>query len=207
MKFDKVQFVYIDIDYLRLMHNTDSEIFFDENDENYKYKPHLGILLNHDNREYVIPLTSAKPKHENWADVSGGWYRIYEIIDITTTQIKEKDVIVEIKNQDILKNIPNDERKNYKQRILSILDIRKMFPVKKGVYTEVKFEITSAAKNEDNQKMALMLKEYYFIDKIIENIEKKANKIYTKQITKNKVLKYHCNYMKLEQAADEYKIN
>ena len=36
-------------------------------------------------------------------------------------------------------------------------------------------------------------------------IAKKATKIYEKQIRKNKVLTYHCDYRKLEQALGEYK--
>lgn len=203
MKFSKVQFVYIDIDYLKAMNEADSEIFYDENNKEYKFKPHLGMLINQEDREYVIPLTSAKEKHKKWADVSGEWYRIYEIIDITTTPVRKNDIIVDIKNQDLLKNIPLETRKNYKQRILSVLDIRKMFPVKKGVYTKIKFEISSRASIADNQRMALMLKEYNFICNIKEKIEEKAEKIYVKQQKKNKILKYHCNYKKLEQASDE----
>ena len=204
MKFSKVQFVYIDIDYLKAMNEADSEIFYDENNKEYKFKPHLGMLINQEDREYVIPLTSAKEKHKKWADVPGEWYRIYEIIDITTTPVRKNDIIVDIKNQDLLKNIPLETRKNYKQRILSVLDIRKMFPVKKGVYTKIKFEISSRASIADNQRMALMLKEYNFICNIKEKIEEKAEKIYVKQQKKNKILKYHCNYKKLEQASDEY---
>jgi protein AbiQ len=204
VKFSKVQFVYIDIDYLKAMNEADSEIFYDENNKEYKFKPHLGMLINQEDREYVIPLTSAKEKHKKWADVSGEWYRIYEIIDITTTPVRKNDIIVDIKNQDLLKNIPLETRKNYKQRILSVLDIRKMFPVKKGVYTKIKFEISSRASIADNQRMALMLKEYNFICNIKEKIEEKAEKIYVKQQKKNKILKYHCNYKKLEQASDEY---
>lgn len=196
--------MYIDIDYLKAMNEADSEIFYDENNKEYKFKPHLGMLINQEDREYVIPLTSAKEKHKKWADVSGEWYRIYEIIDITTTPVRKNDIIVDIKNQDLLKNIPLETRKNYKQRILSVLDIRKMFPVKKGVYTKIKFEISSRASIADNQRMALMLKEYNFICNIKEKIEEKAEKIYVKQQKKNKILKYHCNYKKLEQASDEY---
>lgn len=46
MKFEKVQFVYIDINYLEYLHGIEPEIFFDKNEPNYKLKPHLGILLN-----------------------------------------------------------------------------------------------------------------------------------------------------------------
>lgn len=57
----------------------------------------------------------------------------------------------------------------------------------------------------DSQRTFLMIKEYNFLTKITEEIAKKATKIYDKQITKNKVLKYHCDYRKLEKAFDGYK--
>lgn len=50
-KCDKVQFVYIDMDYLKKLN------------------------------EYVIPLTSAKEKYKTWDDVTASWYRIYEIVE------------------------------------------------------------------------------------------------------------------------------
>ena len=205
MKFDKVQFVYIDIKYLEYLHEIEPEIYFDKNDPNYKLKPHLGILLNNDGREYVIPLTSGKDKHKDWADVTASWYRIYEVIDITEDPVKSDDVIVEIKNQDILKKIDKDKRKDYRQRVLSVLDLRKMFPVDESVYQKVKFDISSSMSRSDNQRTFLMIKEYNFLTEIADEIEKNATKIYDKQISKNKVLKYHCDYRKLEKAFDEYK--
>lgn len=205
MKFDKVQFVYIDIDYLEYLHEIEPEIYFDKDDPNYKLKPHLGILLNNDGREYVIPLTSGKDKHKDWADVTASWYRIYEVIDITKDPVKANDVIVEIRNQDILKKIDKDKQKDYRQRILSVLDLRKMFPVDDSVYKKVKFDISSGMSRSDNQRTFLMIKEYNFLTEIADEIEKKATKIYDKQIIKNKVLKYHCDYRKLEKAFDKYR--
>lgn len=207
MKFDKVQFVYIDIDYLEYLHEIEPEIYFDKDNSNYKLKPHLGILLNNDGREYVIPLTSGKDKHKDWADVTASWYRIYEVIDITKDPVKANDVIVEIRNQDILKKIDKDKQKDYRQRILSVLDLRKMFPVDDSIYKKVKFDISSGMSRSDNQRTFLMIKEYNFLTEIADEIEKKATKIYDKQIIKNKVLKYHCDYRKLEKAFDKYREN
>ena len=50
-----------------------------------------------------------------------------------------------------------------------------------------------------------MINEYNFLKEIADDIAKKATKIYEKQIRKNKVLPYHCDYRKLEQALGEYK--
>ena len=80
-----------------------------------------------------------------------------------------------------------------------------MFPVDKRVYQEVKFNINSKELKSDNQRVFLMIKEYNFLEKISDEIEKKTTKIYDKQITKNKVLKFHCDYRKLENALDAYK--
>lgn len=169
MKFDKVQFVYIDMDYLKKLNEIEPEIFFDAENKNYKEKPHLGILLNNEGREYVIPLTSAKEKHKTWDDVTASWYRIYEIIE--KSEIRENDIIVDIKNRDVLNRIPLEEKENYKQRILAVLDIRKMFPVKKEVYTKIKFEISTKVSQKENQRMALMMKEYSFILNISDKNE------------------------------------
>ena len=203
MKFDKIQFVYIDVDYLRYLHSIDSEIFFDEKN-NYEAKPHLGILLNNNKREYVIPLTSAKEKHRTWADVSAGWYRIYEIIDTTITPVCGDDIVVDIKNQEIIKKLDKDKLVNYKQRIISVLDMRKMFPVDKKIYKEIRFIVAGNVSKADQQRHFLMLKEYNFLSNIKEDIENKTTKIYDKQIKEKRVLKYHCNYKRLEEALDKY---
>lgn len=204
MNFDKVQFVYIDVNYMEYLSKIDSEIFFNKEDENYKLKPHLGILLNNVGMKYVIPLTSAKEKHKGWADVTASWYRIYEVINIENDPVDKDDIIVEIKNQNILKKINPDDQINARQRILAVLDMRKMFPVNETVYTEVKFNISSNKSVSDNQRTFLMIKEYKFLNEIADDIAKKTTKIYEKQITKEKVLPYHCDYRKLEQALGEY---
>ena len=53
MNFDKVQFVYIDVDYMEYLNGIDSEVFFNKKDQNYRLKPHLGILLNNAGLKYV----------------------------------------------------------------------------------------------------------------------------------------------------------
>ena len=166
MNFDKVQFVYIDITYMEYLNGIDSEIFFNKEDENYRLKPHLGILLNNAGMKYVIPLTSAKEKHKGWADATANWYRIYEVIDIKNDPVDRDDIIVEVKNQEILKKIKPEDQVNARQRILSVLDMRKMFPVDDTVYTEVKFNISSNGSRSDNQRTFLMIKEYNFLNDI-----------------------------------------
>ena len=43
------------------------------------------------------------------------------------------------------------------------------------------------------------------VKETVQDIAKKATKIYEKQIQKNKVLPYHCDYLRLEKALENYK--
>lgn len=56
MFFENFRFVKISLEYLEKLYEVDTEVFFDRN-SNYENKPHLGILLNNEGTEYVIPLT------------------------------------------------------------------------------------------------------------------------------------------------------
>ena len=69
MEFKEFQFVYVDKDYLRILHEVDDEVFFSETLA-YEKKPFLGMLTTINNRKYVIPLTSAKQKHKRWKDIT-----------------------------------------------------------------------------------------------------------------------------------------
>lgn len=208
MNFINFKFVYISLDYLKALYEADSEIFF-VNSSKYEKKPYLGILINEANRKYVIPLTSAKPKHAAWNDVTATMYRIYEIINIQTTKISDTDIIVDINNINILrkKNIKEFEYSNFKKRILSILEIKKMFPVKEGVYHLAELTFHDNLDSAEKMRRELMRKEYEFCVSIKSDIMKKANKIYKKQIESGKILKYHCNYKKLEQVCEQYQVN
>ena len=205
MKFEKVQFVYVDVQYLEYLHSIEPEIFFDKKNESYRLKPHLGILIQNEDTEYVIPLTSAKEKHKFWPDVTANWYRIYEIVNIEKDKITEHDILVEIKNHKILQKLCPKEAIAARQRILSVLDIRKMFPADKSVYRKIDFKIDSNSDVSTKQRTFLMIKEYNFLYERSKEIELKATKIYEKQVKKQKVLPYHCDYLRLEKALENYK--
>lgn len=205
MKFGEFKFIYISLDYLRKMHEVDSEVFFVDNTA-YEKKPHLGILVTEGKWKYVIPLTSAKQKHALWEDVTSTNYRIYEIINTKKTVIDKYDVIVDIKNREILdgKLKACDNKEFYKQRILSILEIKKMFPIIDGEFTYAELDVIDGLEKEEQQRRILMQKEYRFCVGIRDDIEKKAEKIYNKQTNSGKVLKFHCNFKKLEVAAEKF---
>ncbi len=205
MTLEKIDFVYVDVEYLKYLHSVDSQVQFNKDDPNYKIKPHVGILINENGTKYVIPLTSAKEAHRELPDVGDGFFKIYELIDMTRARVDGNDIITEIRNQEVLELIDKDKRQDYKQRLLSLLDVRKMIPVKSGVYQKVTFRMSGDVPKEEQKRMKLMLKEHEFINRIKNDILTKANKLYQKQIRKGKVFPYHCNYKKLEQACKEYK--
>lgn len=53
----KLIFINIDQDYLRKLHSVCSEVYYKPN--GYDNKPYIGILVNKNDRKYVIPLSSA----------------------------------------------------------------------------------------------------------------------------------------------------
>lgn len=206
MKFKEFRFVYILEDYLKTLHEVDTEIFYISN-EDYSKKPHLGIMTMCGNRKYVIPLTSAKPKHINWRDITNTNYRIYETIDTRTTKIDKYDIIIPEQDTNKLrkKGIEEKDYQFFKKRILSVLEIKKMFPVFDEVYSYADLDIPCEI-IEENQRRILMQKEYFFCKDYFDSIEEKATKIYEKQISTGNVLPFYCNFKKLEQVADTYKL-
>ena len=103
-------------------------------------------------------------------------------------------------NKQLMSSITKNtcEHVNYKQKLLSVLDLRKMFPVYEGVFTPVPMSLSSLMSKEDVNRRNLLMKEYMFIVDIKDEIADKSQKIYDKQIQKGKILKYHCNYKLLE---------
>lgn len=121
MFFENFRFVKISLEYLEKLYEADTEVFFDRNN-NYENKPHLGILVNNEGTEYVIPLTSVKSKHRKWHNVTDTNYLVYEYID--RSAIRDGDIFV-------------FQNKTKVKRILAVLEIKKMIPVKQGLYEEI----------------------------------------------------------------------
>lgn len=207
MEFNEFRFVFVSLDYLAKMHKADSEVFFRE-DSAYERKPHLGIMINQDGKKYVIPLTSAKEKHKTWNDVTATNYIIYESINVEKVNVKSGDIVVDIKDKSLLEKmkISKEDYYKYRKRLISVLEIKKMFPVKEGVYRFAEFQVDNELSLEEVQRRILMQKEYRFCRKIKKQIVEKANRIYDKQMRTGKVLKFHCDYKKLEKACKDYKI-
>ena len=167
MEFNEFRFVFVSLDYLAKMHKADSEVFFRE-DSSYERKPHLGIMINQDGQKYVIPLTSAKEKHKTWNDVTATNYIIYEIINVEEVNVKSGDIVVDIKDKSLLEKmkISKEDYCKYRKRLISVLEIKKMFPVKEGVYWFAELQVDSEISLEEVQRRILMQKEYRFCRRV-----------------------------------------
>ena len=63
----KLTFINIDQSYIKKLHDACSEVYYKPS--GYENKPYIGILINKNDRKYVIPLSSAKEKHKTWKNV------------------------------------------------------------------------------------------------------------------------------------------
>ncbi len=173
----------VDTDYLRYLKEIDSEVQFND-DKDYSQKPFLGIIVMIDTYSYFIPLTSGKFKHTKWKNVGPAHYLIYE--QVQKTELRKKDVYKSISEAEALK-------------IFAALEIKKMIPVKDGLYQGIDFAFL------DDQKYAdLLEKEYRFCQKVQDGILSKVTQIYSEQKQTRKVFPMYCDFSKLEAACDAY---
>ena len=63
----KLTIINIEQSYLKKLHDACSEVYYKPS--GYENKPYIGILINKNDRKYVIPLSSAKEKHKTWKNV------------------------------------------------------------------------------------------------------------------------------------------
>lgn len=99
-----------------------------------------------------------------------------------------------------------DATGNMVKHIMSIIDIKKMIPIKSGVYKEVNMNKEDSDTPEVAKYKDLINKEYSFCLKIVEDLIKKANRLYDSQMTTGRVKKFCCNFKILEQVCDTYEI-
>jgi len=183
----KYGFYRIDNEYLKFLNSKDTEVFY-KNETGYDKKPHLGIITQINDMEYCIPLTSAKPKHLNWANMSNHNLIIFEIV-------KRSD----LQPNDVYKQI--DSLDQYK-RIIAVLEIKKMIPVNRDLYTYINFDHI-----QDLQYRNLLEKEYLFLKPYKDKIIEKALQLYNKQMQTNRIQMYGCDFKVCECAYQEYLLN
>ena len=178
-----MKFYTVDVKYVKHLFQVDSEVFYEVN---YGNKPYMGIICENQNYNYFIPLTSAKPKHIRWKNVSRTNYVIYEHINRIT-------------------NIPTnwvykiDTQNKQTKHILAVLEIKKMIPVPLGLFSKVDFNQIA-----DINYRSLLLKEYHFLKRYESDIVTKADLIYQKQISTGIVEPFCCNFKLLEKECDNY---
>ena len=188
-KLDKnMQFINIDQNYLQELHKVCPEVYYKST--NYNNKPYIGILVNNDDKQYVIPLSSAKEKHKTWKNVNQECFLVYEYAD--EAKMGKKDIWVRETEGEKVKHI------------LSMIDVKKMIPIKEGLYSVVNMNKQNSDTKEISQYKDLLNKEYAFCLKIMDDVTRKANKLYEKQMKTKKVAKFSCNFEVLEQVCDTY---
>jgi len=181
-----MNFYSVDLSYIEALYAQDHEVYRNIIDSNYERKPYIGILTHINGRDYLIPLTSPKIKHVKWHYKTKTSFLIYETIDRSL-----------LSTHDIFKVIPGSTDVN---KILSVIDIKKMIPVKHGIYTYIDISM-----EQNLQYKSLLTKEYQFIKAIRREIVESASAIYNKLLN-GELIKFGCNFLLLESICDSYTI-
>lgn len=182
----KLTFINIDQSYLKKLHDACSEVYYKPS--GYENKPYIGILINNDDRKYVIPLSSAKEKHKTWKNVNKECYLVYETAK--KSSMGQGDIWVATEADNV-------------KHILSVMDIKKMIPIVDGVYSRVNINPDDRDTDDVKKYKDLLNKEYSFCLKVINEVIGKANKLYDKQMKNGKVVKFCCDFKALEEVADK----
>ena len=172
-----LKFITIDQHYLKTLHDSCREVYYKPT--GYETKPYIGILVEENGIEYVIPLSSAKEKHKSWKNVDTDRFLIFE--NCKTAEKGTKDIYV--KNKD-----------GTFKHILSVIDLKKMIPIKSGLYSEVDLNPSKKDSVQEIKYKVLLNIEYTFCLKIIDSVIQKASKLYEKQISTGKVIKFCCDF-------------
>ena len=112
--------VFFNQDYLKYLHDVCPEVYYKP--IGYKNKPYLGILISKNNAQYVIPLSSAKEKHKSWKNIEADRFLVYEQCDRNS-----------VSKNAVCKEIPDGTT----EHLLSVIDLKKMIPIKDELYTKV----------------------------------------------------------------------
>lgn len=105
----------IDLDYIKALNAVDNKVQYDSTG-NYNNKPYIGVLFRMKSMDYVVPLSSPKPKHltmRNQADffkIDGGNLGVININNMIP--VRNQFNIIKLKDIDALLNStdPRDVR-------------------------------------------------------------------------------------------------
>ena len=92
------------------------------------------------------------------------------------------------------------------KHILSVMDLKKMIPIKAGLYSEVDLNLAEDDSAAEKKYKVLLNIEYSFCLKIIDSVIKKASRLYEKQIRTKKVIRFCCDFRLLEEKCREYAV-
>ena len=117
---NKLIFVTVNQNYLKYLHENCSEVYYKPS--RHDKKPYIGIFINLEKNQYVIPLSSAKEKHKSWKNIEMDRFLIYE--NCKESVLSSRAVYKKISDSTVM-------------HILSVIDIKKMIPIKDGLYKKV----------------------------------------------------------------------
>lgn len=186
---DSLKFIEVDSSYVKALHNVCNEVYY--RPDEYEKKPYLGILLNSNGYQYVIPLSSAKEKHKSWKNLYPDRMLIYEVSEVS--KLSDASIFVQIQNDNA-----------HVKHIMSVIDFKKMVPIKEGVYSVINFNPSSADTDEQAKYKDLLNKEYRFCIKNIDKIINRASKIYDYQKKTGKIIRFACDFSSLERVCNTY---
>ncbi|MEE1180737.1 MAG: type III toxin-antitoxin system ToxN/AbiQ family toxin, partial [Treponema sp.] len=92
------------------------------------------------------------------------------------------------------------------KHILSVMDLKKMIPIKTGLYTEVQLNPLKSDSNAEKKYKVLLNIEYLFCLKIKDSIIQKASRLYEKQMKTGRVVPFCCDFKLLEEKCREYRV-
>ncbi len=182
-----LKFISINQDYLKYLYKFCSEVYYKPT--GYETKPYIGILVQENGVEYVIPLSSAKEKHKTWKNVDIDRFLIFE--NCSKAESGSKGIYVENADGTL-------------KHILSVLDLKKMIPIKQGLYSEVNLNSSENDSVADKKYKILLNIEYSFCLKIMNSLIQKASRLYEKQMKTGKVIPFCCDFKLLEEKCKEY---
>lgn len=179
--FRNFRFYKINIDYLRMLYEADPEVYYDLSYTD-KNKPYVGIVVNLAAYDYFIPLTSRKAKHSSMPFSGRGHIMVTEIVKC---------------------KLPNGVFKNDEKgrihSILAMLDIKKMIPVPRGVYSEIVIN-----ELDDIHYRNLLAKEYRFCYLKRREILQKAETLYKQYCEDGRKEKFGVNFSFCEKKLEEW---
>ncbi len=180
MEQPRLSLYTIDMKYIRNLAKADDNVMSVSPQIKKQKRPFVGILVLLNNRNYCIPLTSPKLKHENR------------------------------KNSLDFMKITHPTEKNDKGacRIIGGLNINNMVPVVPKFLKKIDLNVTRTDSDETRKYKELMKNQLTFCQANQSLILKRANKLYdivTKYPSQNaRLTRRCCDFKKLEKVLDKY---